>query len=124
MGFGVVWNRDWEAMQQVVDDAPPAYRYFSDGFNVYPTLLTLLYAPGRHAVALGKSETFSVEGDNAELRHSLARLGRRSRCFSRCLWALTRAVGLFVYAWNRRQRAKRAFPKLPAHVCDFVTDLL
>ena len=45
---------------------------------------------------------------------------------------MTRAVALFVYAWNRRhvyawnrrQRAKRAFPKPPAEVCDFVADLL
>ena len=120
MGFGVVWNRDWEAMQQVVDDAPPAYRYFSDGF---PTYAQLLYS-GEHAVAPGKSQTFSVEGDNAELRHYLARLARRSRYFSRCLWALTRAVALFVYAWNRRQRTKGAFPKMPFEVCDFVADLL
>ena len=80
--------------------------------------------PRHHAVAPGKSQTFSVEGDNAELRHYLARLGRRSRCFSRCLWALARAVALFVYAWNRRQTFKREFPKLPAHVCDFVADLI
>ena len=120
LGFGVVWERGWDALQQVVNDAPPAYRYFSDGF---PTYAQLMY-PGEHRVAPGKSETFSVEGDNAELRHYLARLGRKSRCFSRCLWALTRAVALFVYAWNRRQRAKRAFPKIPAHVCDFVADLI
>ena len=90
-------------MQQVVDDAPPAHRYFSDGF---PTYAQLLY-PGTHTVAEGKSQTYSVEGDNAELRHylarlDLARLGRRSRCFLRCIWALQRAVALFVYAWNRR----------------------
>jgi len=30
---------------------------------------------------------------------------------------------LFVYAWNRRQEQKRNFPKLPAHVCDFIADL-
>ena len=120
-GFGIVWERDADALQAVVGAAPPARHYFSDGFNGYPSLL---YAPGVHAVAPGKSETFSVKGDNAELRHYLARLGRRNRCFSRCLWALTRAVALFVYAWNRRQRAKRAFPKLPAEVCDFVADLL
>ena len=47
LGFGVVWNRDWDAMQQVVDDAPPAHRYFSDGF---PTYAQLLY-PGKHTVA-------------------------------------------------------------------------
>ena len=120
LGFGVVWRRDWEAMQQVVNDAPPAHRYFSDGF---PTYAQLLY-PGTHTVAEGKSQTYSVEGDNAELRHYLARLGRRSLCFSRRIWALQRAVALFVYAWNKRQRFKRAFPKAPAHVCDFVADLI
>lgn len=107
-------------MQKVVDDAPPAYHYFSDGFSTYAQLLY----PGEHAVAPGKSQTFSVEGDSAQLRHYLARLGRKSRCFSRWLWALTRAVALFMYAWNRRKRAKRAFPKLPAEVCDFVADLI
>ena len=123
----MLWERDADTLQKVVDEAPPARRYFSDGFNVYPTLL---YAPGRHAVAPGESETFSVEGDNAELRHSLARQGRRGGCFSRCLWALARAVALaralalFVYAWNRRQRFKRQFSKLPAHVCDFAADLI
>ena len=98
----------------------PAHRYFSDGF---PTYAQLLY-PGTHAVAPGKSQTYSVEGDNAELRHYLARLARRSRCFSRCIWALQRAVALFVYAWNKRQRFKQAFPKMPAHVCNFVADLI
>jgi folylpolyglutamate synthase/dihydropteroate synthase len=36
--------------------------------------------PGHHALAPGKSQTDSVEADNAELRHDLARLGHRSRC--------------------------------------------
>lgn len=49
-----------------------------------------------------KSQTYQVEGDNAELRHYLARLARRSRCFSRSLKALGPAVKLFVFAWNRR----------------------
>ncbi|MBP9502950.1 MAG: IS1 family transposase [Candidatus Promineofilum sp.] len=35
-----------------------------------------------------KSETYSVEAGNAELRHYLARLGRKSRCFSRSIKAL------------------------------------
>ena len=121
LGWRVLWERSADDLQGVVDDAPPAHHYFSDGFNVYPTLM---YAPGKHTVASGKSQTFSVEGDNAEMRHYLARLGRRSRCFSRRIEALQRAVALFVHAWNRRQRFKRAFPKMPAHVCDFVTDLI
>ena len=108
-----------EAMQRVVDDAPPAASYFSDGFATY----TQLIYPGVHEVAPGKSQTFSVEADNAELRHYLARLARKSRCFSRCLWALARAVALFVYAWNQRQCFKRRYPNLPAFPSDFITDL-
>ena len=52
-------------MQQVADDAPPAYRYFSDGFATYARLLY----PGTHAVALDESRAYSVERDNAGLRH-------------------------------------------------------
>ena len=44
LGFGVVWERGWDALQQMVNDAPPAYRYFSDGF---PTYAQLMY-PGEH----------------------------------------------------------------------------
>lgn len=131
LGFGVVWERDADALQQIVDDAPPARSYFSDGFSGYAGLMYPASrdargrrVPGVHAVAPGKSQTYSVEGDNAELRHYLARLGRRSRCFSRCIWALARAVSLFVYAWNRRQTFKRQFPRMPAHVCNFVADLI
>ena len=121
LAWGVVYERDWGSLQRLVTDAPDARRYFSDGFAAYAQLM---YPAGSaYRAVLDKSQTYSVEGDNAELRHYLARLGRRSRCFSRCLWALTRAVALFVYAWNRRQAFKRRHPKLPAHVCDFVTDL-
>ena len=70
---------DWAAMQPVVDDAPPPHRDFSDGFPIY---VQLLYS-GQHRIAPGKSETFSIEGDNAEQRHYLAGLGRKSRGFSR-----------------------------------------
>ena len=70
-----------------------------------------------------KSQTYAVEGDNAELRHYLARLARGSRCFSRSIDALRTAVRLFVYAWNARQLYKRAHPHYPAHVRDFVSVL-
>jgi hypothetical protein len=79
-----------------------------------------VYYPGRYAVAPGKSQTDSVEAANAELRHYLARLGRKSRCFSRTIAALRRAVKLFVHAWNSRQLHRRAFPRYACHVMDFV----
>ena len=117
VGYAVVWERTWAALQETVERATPAQQYYSDAF---PTDERLVYYPGHHAVAPGKSQTYSVEADNAELRHYLARLGRKSRCFSRSMDALRRAVKLFVYAWNRRQLHQRAYPRYPCHVRDFV----
>ena len=82
----------------MVEGADLAAQYYSDALAMYATLV---YYPGRHAVAPGKSQTYSVEADNAEVRHYLARLGRKSRCFSRSIDALRRAVKHFVHAWNR-----------------------
>jgi IS1 family transposase len=112
-----VWERTTEVLQGVVEGTAPATQYYSDAF---PTYETLVYYPGRHTVAPGKSQTYSVEADNAELRHDLARLGRRSRCFSRSIEALRRAVKLFVHACNGRHLHKRAFPRYACHVSDFV----
>jgi insertion element IS1 protein InsB len=104
-------------LQKIVDEAPSAAFYFSD---LFPTYRLLIYTPGRHTPMPDKSETYRAEGDNAELRHYLARLARRSRCFSRCIHALRRTIKLFVYAWNRRQLHRQRFPKYPAHLMDFI----
>jgi hypothetical protein len=73
-----------------------------------------------YEVSQGKTDTFSVDGDNAELRHYLARLARRSRCFSRAVESLKAALKLIMYAFNRRQLFKRQNPSYPAHVYQFV----
>lgn len=116
VGWAVVWERTTQALQQMIDAAPPAGQYFSDGFHTY---FDLCYW-GTHAVAPGKSQTYSVEGANADLRHYLARLQRASRCFSRCIHALKRAVELFIHFYNERQLRKRARPKYPAHIIDSI----
>lgn len=101
----------------MVDEAPKAKRYYSDALDAYERLW---YHWGRYEVSLGKAETYSVEGDNAVLRHYLARLARRSRCFSRCPEALKAALKLFMYAFNHRQLQKQRFPNYPAHVFQFI----
>lgn len=55
-------------MQAMLDRGPGARRYFSDEFNTYRTLV---YYPGRDKFVSDKSQTYSVEADNAEL-HQLA----------------------------------------------------
>ena len=117
VGWAIAAERSSDLLQQMVDAAPQAAFYFSDLFAPYKSLV---YTPGIHTPMPDKSVTYRVEGMNAELRHYLARLARQSRCFSRCMKALCRAVKLFVFAWNRRQLYRQRFPRYPAHLIDFV----
>ena len=117
VNWRVLEERSEPAFQAMLDESPQAQQYYSDAFGVYDQLI---YDPGQHQALPDKSQTYSVEGCNAELRHYLARLARRSRCFSRCLDALRNAIKIFVFAWNRRQLFTRAHPRYSAHVRDFV----
>jgi IS1 family transposase len=112
----VAYDREPERLQALLDAAPSARQYYSDQLAAYTNLV---YYPGHHTALPNKSQTYSVEGGNAELRHYLGRLVRRSRCFTRSLRALRDAVKLFVYAWNRRQLFRREHPKYPTHVFQF-----
>lgn len=114
----MVWERTSEVIQQIVDEAPKAKEYFSDGWEAYASLW---YHLGQYQVSEGKADTYSVEADNAELRHYLARLTRSSRCFSRCPYALHCAVCLFVHCFNARQLHKRKYPAYSAHLIDFIS---
>ena len=116
----MVQERTPVALQAVVDQAPQATAYFSDGFLTYRDLV---YGPARYAAHPDKRETYSVEGGNADLRHYLARLGRKSRCFSRCRHALRRAIKLFVWCYNQRQLWNRRYPKHPRPITDFISPL-
>ena len=101
-----------------MDDSAIAFQYCTDGLTTYAALN---YHSGLHLVAEGKSQTYSVEGGNSDLRHYLARLARKSRCFSRCIHALKRNLALFIHCWNRRQLHKRAYPAYNPPVRDFVS---
>lgn len=123
-----VWERSEEDLRRMVwRESPSATKYYNDAFVLYDTM----GYPGEHQSLPNKKQTYSVEAGNSELRHFsclnqtryLARLARRTRCFSRCIDALRRAVDLFVFAWNRRQRFKRDNPTLPANVRDFITPI-
>jgi IS1 family transposase len=93
LGWDVVWERTVAGLQDVIERSPQASQYYSDAF---PTYERWVYYPGQHAVAPAKSQTYAGEADHAELRPYLARLARTSRCFSRSIDALRRAVKRFV----------------------------
>ena len=47
-----------------------------------------------------KAETYTVEGYNSLFRHFLARLRRKSKCYSKCKKMLEHSVRLLMARWN------------------------
>ena len=47
-----------------------------------------------------KAEPFTVEGDNSRFRHFLARLRRKSKCYSKSLDMLRYSVVMLMAKWN------------------------
>lgn len=92
--------------------------YYSDGFALYANLV---YGVASYTAVLDTSQTYTVEGGKADLRHYLARLGRKSRCCSRCLIALGGAIKLFVWDNNQRQLWQQQYSRYLKHVIDFVS---
>lgn len=123
VGFDVAWDKSPERIQRIVDSAPEVEQYCTDGWNGY---IDVVY-PGRHIRnARNKSDTFTVEGINADLRHYIPILARRSRCFPRTLETLKAVVEVFVCAYNRfgmakyKYRLKKPKGELPFSLLDFL----
>ena len=113
-------ERSWDNMQTHADELPFANRYASDELAVYGELLWPPNPQGEdssYVISHGKDETYTIESMNADLRTYLGRLKRRSRCFSRCIHALRRAIRLFVWYYNKRQRVYTLHPRLKGNLC-------
>ena len=95
IGHAVSRDKTSQTIQCMVDTAPDAERYCTDGYSGY---LDIVY-PGKHIFNIhNKKDTFTVEGVNADLRHYIPTLARRSRCFPRKLENLQAVVAVFVRA--------------------------
>lgn len=125
VGFDVAFDKSSERIQSIVDNAPWAEYYCTDGYNGY---VDVIY-PGKHVRNIhDKSNTFTVEGVNADLRHYIPILKRRSRCFPRKLETLKAVLEVFVRAYNDFGIAKMKFRQnrnsksreLPFSVLDFL----
>jgi len=125
VGLDAAFDKSPERIQALVDAAPEAERYCTDGYFGY---IDVVY-PGRHVRNVhNKNDTFTVESVNADLRHYIPILARRSRCFSRKLETLLAVLEVFADAYNAFGVAKMNFrrnrdPKsreLPFSVLDFL----
>ena len=106
----------------MVDAAPEAEIYCTDGYGGY---LEVVF-PGKHIFnSHNKNDTFTVEGVNADLRHYIPTLARRSRCFPRKLENLQAVLTVFVHAYNRfgrhtdRYRSRHPGTAVPFSLFDF-----
>lgn len=123
IGFDVSMEKTADYIQGIVDNAPDAELYCTDGYVGY---LDVIY-PGKHIRNIrDKSDTFTVEGVNADLRHYIPILARRSRCFPRSLETLKAVITVFADAYNRFHLAwnqfRIRFPKreFPLGLVDFI----
>ena len=125
VGYDVAFDKSSQRIQKIVDNGPKAEYYCTDGYRGY---VDIVY-PGKHIRNIhNKSDTFTVEGINADLRHYIPILRRKSRCFSRNIETLRAVLDLFVQAYNAFGIAKMKFRKkrnpksreLPFSVLDFL----
>ncbi len=117
LGWDLVAERTVERLQAFVDRLPHAQWYYSDGFDVYQALVY----PGQHRVSVGKRDTYSVEGGNADLRHYIAALARKTRCFARSVASLRDTLKLVITAYNRQHLHNFRYPTYRRSLVEFVS---
>jgi IS1 family transposase len=95
-----------EYIQKMVDRSLPAAKYFTDGGAAY---LDVNFWGTHKRNIHNKNDTHIIEGTNADIRHYIAGLRRRSRCFFRSLETLRAVLAIFISAYNKFGEAKRAY---------------
>ena len=123
VAIDAAFDKSPERIQALVDNAPPAKHYASDGYLGY---IDVVY-PGKHIRNIAnKNDTFTVESVNADLKHYIPTLRRRSRCFPRSLETLKAVLEVFADAYNKFGEAKLHFKQyrkngeMPFSVLDFL----
>jgi len=103
IGFDVQFDKCSFRLQGIVDNAPEAKNYSTDGNISY---LDVIF-PGTHIRNIrDKRDTHIIESINADLRHYISGLARRSRCFFRSLETLQAVLEVFIDAYNKYGEAK------------------
>ena len=98
VSFDVQFDKSSFRLQGIVDSAEYAENYCTDGNLSY---LDVIF-PGKHIRNVhDKRDTHIVESINADLRHYISGLARRSRCFYRSLETLQAVLEVFVDAYNK-----------------------
>ena len=68
---------------------------FTDHYKAYESILK------KENYIQSKAETYTVEGYNSIFRHFLARLRRKTKCYSKCDKMLEYSIGLLMAKRNK-----------------------
>jgi len=103
VSFDIQYDKGSYRLQGIVDSADYAENYCTDGYVGY---LDVIF-PGQHIRNIrDKRDTHIVESINADLRHYISGLARRSRCFYRSIETLRAVLEVFIDAYNKYGEAK------------------
>ena len=108
VGYDIAFDKSRERIQQLVDKSPKASHYYSDSYSAYKEI----YYCGTHTSLKNKSETYTVEGINSDLRHYISPLHRKSKCFFRSIDTAKAVLKIFVNAFNNFALHKFLHPSL------------
>ncbi len=85
------WRTEYSARQTLVVNQWKCYFYVTDGWKVYP-----MFIPDGNQI-IWKTYMTRVEGENTRLRHYLARLKRKTLCYSKSAQMLRYSIRLLIH---------------------------
>ena len=108
LGYDIAFDRSKERIQKLVDKSVKASKYYSDAYSAYSEICYY----GTHTALKNKSQTYTVEGVNSDLRQYIPPLRRKSKCFFRSIETAKAVFKIFVNAFNKFALAKFLYPHL------------
>ena len=70
VGYDIAFDRSRERIQRLVDSSVKASKYYSDAYSAYAEICY----EGKHDSLKDKSQTYTVESVNSDLRHYIPAL--------------------------------------------------
>ncbi len=106
IGYDVTYNKSSERIQKLLEKSPKANHYYSDAYSAYSEICYY----GTHMSLKNKSQTYTVEGINSDLRHYIAPLHRKSKFFFRSIDTAKVVLKIFVHTFNKFALTKFLYP--------------
>lgn len=91
-------SRGFETGQKLYEaiDAPEIKKVATDYWKPYEAFVP------KNIHTQSKAETYTVEGYNSIFRHFLARLRRKTKCYSKSTQMLRYSMSLLIEKWNNQ----------------------